>query len=128
MILEARQRIVPEAVEPGAQLGEPVGMDAIDARRAAGLVADGAEWEHVSAPHHLWFFDRDTLARLLRAAGFEPLRPPVVTSSYRPVARWLREAARFGPVCATRNLGRWCRARARGAGGGDVVRVIARRR
>src|SRR5690606_34391759 len=42
MVLEARERVVPEAVEPIAQLAEALGVDAIDARGAAGLVLDEA--------------------------------------------------------------------------------------
>ena len=96
--------------------------------RAAAFAIEGERWEHASVPLHLWFFDETTLVAILAAAGFEVLRTPIATSSYRPLARWLREVAHPGPAYATRVLLRWMTARLRGEGGGDVLRVVARRR
>jgi len=118
----AELREIARLLRPGGTLHV-----AVPNGRAAAFALEGAAWEHASIPLHAWFFDVTTLPALLGAAGFVVERGPTATSSYRPLARWLRETRAFGPRVATRTLARWARAAVATRTGGDVVRVIARR-
>jgi hypothetical protein len=93
---------------------------------AGGLGLAGEAWEHASVPLHLWFFDARTLVGALRAAGLEPLGPVQASSSYRPLARMMREGRTGGRLAAAGTAARrlwagWGHER------GDVLRVVARR-
>jgi SAM-dependent methyltransferase len=117
----AELREVARLVRPGGSVHV-----AVPNGRAGGLRLEGEAWEHVSVPLHLWFFDARTLARALRTAGLEPIGPVQASSSYRPLARMMREARAGGRLAAaataTRRL--WA---AWGHECGDVLRVVARR-
>jgi SAM-dependent methyltransferase len=120
--------------DPAAELGElhrvlrPGGRLhlAVPNGRAADFRADGAGWEHLSAPLHLWLFDAATLSTLVERSGFRLLGPPRVTTGHRLPGRWLEDRRRFGMLPATRTLARRLSRRLRaGSGSGDVVRLVA---
>jgi SAM-dependent methyltransferase len=93
--------------------------------RAAGLHGEGLEWEHLSHPLHLWFFDATTLTRALIDAGFQIVRRPRAVSAHRRALRWAREMRRLGVRSATRRYLRYLGARLRHRGSGEVLRIVA---
>jgi SAM-dependent methyltransferase len=113
-------REVARVVRPGGTVHV-----AVPNGRAAGLHGEGLEWEHLAHPLHLWFFDVETLARVLTDAGFQLVRRPRATSCHRRLVRWVHECRRLGVATATRRFARHCRARLLRRGGGDVLRVVA---
>ncbi|HWP67172.1 MAG TPA: class I SAM-dependent methyltransferase [Candidatus Limnocylindria bacterium] len=113
-------RWVWRALRPGGRLHL-----AVPNGRAADFRADGAAWEHLSFPLHLWLFDADTLTALVERAGFRLLGPPRVTTGHRLIGRWLDEGASLGFAAATTRLARRLRRRAGDRRSGDVVRLMA---
>ncbi len=92
---------------------------------AVRLKLDGRNWDHLSHPFHLWYFDPRTLVRILTRHGFVPIRSPVTTTRHHAVTAWKRIARRKGWWVATRGLMAFLKASIQVRDGGDVVRVVA---
>ena len=92
---------------------------------AAALEHEGRAWAHLSFPLHLWFFDRDTLTRLLAAAGFQKLVYVHTTSRHHYWTRWIADRHQLGTVAATRRLLAILQAHRQSEDGGDVLRIVA---
>ncbi len=95
--------------------------------RAVRLKLDGVRFAHLSFPLHYWFFDSNTLSQLLRTHGFELERPPRTTTRHHALKHWLGSLKR-SPIESTREFLRFLRATGRVSDGGDVLRIVARRR
>lgn len=92
---------------------------------SAAFRADGAAWEHLAHPVHLWLFDAPALTALLARAGFDVAWGPRTVTGLRHLTRWRRELGPCGPGAATRGLATRLAAELAATGRGDVLRVIA---
>jgi ubiquinone/menaquinone biosynthesis C-methylase UbiE len=110
-------------VKPGGRL-----HIAVPNGHAVRLDQDGLEWAHLSHPLHLWYFDSDNLARLLREYGFEPVIGPTTTTRHHALNAWRDQLRRRGFGAATRTLLAFLGESRRRPDGGDVLRVVAERR
>ena len=93
---------------------------------AVRLDSDGVNFAHLSFPLHYWFFDAESLAKLLRKHGFQIAKGPWTTTRHHAFKAWL-SGLRTGPVAATRQFWRFLATTARRPDGGDVLRIIARK-
>jgi SAM-dependent methyltransferase len=108
---------------PGAEL-----HIAVPNGRAAGLDLEGVSWGHLSYPLHFWYFDGDTLGRLVTDSGFD-----VTQVSYRMTwgfhwAVWRQVAKHDGLRAAGAYVQALMSEVIRHRERGDVLRLMARRR
>jgi SAM-dependent methyltransferase len=80
---------------PGAEL-----HIAVPNGDAAGLERQGAAWGHISYPLHFWYFDADSLLRLVRETGFktETVTYRMTWGFHRLTWRRARELQGWSPV------------------------------
>jgi SAM-dependent methyltransferase len=95
---------------------------------AVRLDLDGVHWAHLSHPLHLWYFDAQTLTRLLARHGLEPVRPPSTTTRHHALKHWIGECRRGHLIAGTRQFAKFIAATARSPDGGDVLRLVACRK
>lgn len=95
---------------------------------ATRLVTDGLEWMHLSHPFHFWFFDPDSLVALIQRHGFELVQPPVTTTRHHAFGLWRAEIRSAGFMRATARLFRYLKGSLGNPQGGDVLRLVCRRK
>jgi SAM-dependent methyltransferase len=92
---------------------------------AVRLRQDQTGWVHLSPPLHYWFFDADSLTRLLARHGLRPLAPPRTSTRHHALREWLRACRTAGVGPATTTLARFLGASLGTRDGGDVLRIDA---
>jgi len=119
--------------DPHEELAEVARLLAPDGRlhlavpngAAVRLHLERTGWVHLSPPLHYWFFDADSLTRLLDAHGLRPVRGPRTTTRHHALREWITGCRTHGVVRATATLTRFLRASLTSADGGDVLRIEA---
>ncbi len=87
----------------------------------------GLRFAHLSFPLHFWFYDPVTLRRLVEKHGFEPAWPAVTTTRHHAASEWISRL-KNSPMSATRDFLRFLVGSVGSPDGGDVLRMVARRR
>jgi SAM-dependent methyltransferase len=122
--------------DPNAELRElhrllvPGGLlhIAVPNGEATRLLTDGVQWTHLSHPYHFWYFGPEDLVKLVRKHGFEPEGSPVTTTRHHALNQWLHEFRTLGPIAATHRFFRFLTTSLNNRDGGDVLRLVCRRK
>lgn len=95
---------------------------------ATRLQTDGKDWIHLSHPYHFWYFAPEHLVSLVQRHGFELVQPPVTTTRHHAWGWWKTEVRRGAGLQATARMLHYLRESLYNPEGGDVLRLVCRRR